>query len=169
MQSSENPYVALLVKLYRFLARRTESKFNAIVLHRLYMSRLNQATMSLSRIATYAKGKESQIVVIVGRVTNDSRFHDMTKMTICALKFTDTARARIEKAGGECLTFDQLAVRCPTGSNTLLLRGSKWNREAVKHFGAVGVPGSHVKPYGTKKQRKLHIARGRRNSKGFKT
>ncbi|PON98218.1 Ribosomal protein [Trema orientale] len=32
--------------------------------------------------------------------------------------FTETARARIEKAGGECLTFDQLALRAPLGQNT---------------------------------------------------
>lgn len=56
-------------------------------------------------------------------------------MTICALGFTSTARARITKAGGECLTFDQLALRAPTGSNTVLLRGPKNSREAVKHFG----------------------------------
>ena len=56
-------------------------------------------------------------------------------MTICALGFTATARARIEKAGGECLTFDQLALRAPTGSNVILLRGPKNAREAVKHFG----------------------------------
>lgn len=57
------------------------------------------------------------------------------KMTVCALRFTATARARIEKAGGECITFDQLAMRAPTGSNVILLRGPKSHREAVKHFG----------------------------------
>jgi hypothetical protein len=45
------------------------------------------------------------------------------------------------QAGGECLTFDQLALRAPTGSNTVLLRGPKNAREAVKHFGA---PGMHT-------------------------
>ena len=32
------------------------------------------------------------------------------------------------------------------GSNCLLLRANK-DREAKKHFGAAGVPGSHAKPY----------------------
>ena len=35
-------------------------------------------------------------------------------MRVCALKFTETARARIVKAGGECLTFDQLALQSPS-------------------------------------------------------
>jgi ribosomal protein L18E len=34
---------------------------------------------------------------------------EVPKLSIAALRFTATARARIEKAGGECLTIDELA------------------------------------------------------------
>lgn len=44
-------------------------------------------------------------------------------MQICALRFTESARARIVKAGGEVMTFDQLALRAPLGQNTVLLQG----------------------------------------------
>ena len=75
-------------------------------------------------------------IVVIGTITDDTRLLEVPeKLTIAALHFTATARARIEKAGGECLTLDQLALRAPTGSNTLLLRGPKNAREAVKHFG----------------------------------
>jgi large subunit ribosomal protein L18e len=30
------------------------------------------------------------------------------------------------QAGGEVLTFDELALRAPKGSNTVLIRGPKW-------------------------------------------
>ena len=90
-------------------------------------------------------------------------------MKVAALRFTETARARIEKAGGECLTFDQLALRAPLGQNTVLLRGPKNSREAVKHFGpAPGVPHSHSKPYVRSKGRKFERARGKRNSRGYR-
>ncbi len=63
------------------------------------------------------------------------------------MHFSETARARILKAGGECLTFDQLVLSNPKGSDTVLLRGSQ-DREAKKHFGrASGLPHSHTKPY----------------------
>ena len=54
------------------------------------------------------------------------------------------------QAGGEIVTFDQLALLAPTGSNTLLLRGPKNAREAVKHFGrAPGeVPHEHLNAWG---------------------
>lgn len=42
---------------------------------------------------------------------------------VCALRVTSGARARILKAGGEILTFDQLALKAPTGKNTVLLQG----------------------------------------------
>jgi len=166
---SNNVYLRLLVKLYRFLARRTNSKFNRIVLKRLFQSRINRPAMSLSRVARYAYGKEEKIVVLVGTITDDARYtSQLPKMTVCALRLTDGARARIVKAGGEVLTFDQLALRAPTGSNTLLLRGPKMAREAVKHFGAPGVPNSTTKPKVNSVGRKFERARGRRNSKGFK-
>ncbi|KAL0441206.1 UNVERIFIED_CONTAM: 60S ribosomal protein L18-2 [Sesamum radiatum] len=138
---SNDIYLKLLVKLYRFLVRRTSSRFNA----------------------------EDKIAVLVGSVTDDTSAHDIPALKVTALRFTETARARIEKAGGECLTFDQLALRAPLGQNTVLLRGSRKAREAVKHFGpAPGVPHSHTKPYVRAKGRKFERARGRRNSKGFR-
>ncbi|KAL0459706.1 UNVERIFIED_CONTAM: 60S ribosomal protein L18-2 [Sesamum latifolium] len=166
---SNDIYLKLLVKLYRFLVRRTGSRFNAVVLKRLFMSRVNRPPLSLSRLIKLMNGKEDKIAVLVGSVTDSIRVHEVPALKVTALRFTETARARIEKAGGECLTFDQLALRAPLGQNTVLLRGSRKAREAVKHFGpAPGVPHSHTKPYVRAKGRKFERARGRRNSKGFR-
>ena len=137
------------------------------------MSQLNRAPLSLSRLSRYMKGKEGKTAVVVGTVTNDSRLLDVPKLTVCALRFTEDARARIIKAGGECITFDQLALRSPKGANTVLLRGPKNARESVKHFGhrtSVNNPHTHdgVKPYVRSKGRKFERARGRRRSVGFK-
>ncbi|KAK0936545.1 hypothetical protein LTR48_002814 [Friedmanniomyces endolithicus] len=197
---SENPYLLLLVKLYRFLARRkvigtraassrsspttietttdpllilgTDSKFNNTIVRRLMSSRINKPPLSLSKIVGVTANKvsgpalEGKIRAVVGPVTDDNRLYEVPKMTICALRFTATARARIEKAGGECITFDQLAMRAPTGSNVILLRGPKNAREAVKHFGFG--PHTDKKPRIESKGRKFERARGRRRSRGFK-
>ncbi|CAI7623622.1 hypothetical protein N7455_000746 [Penicillium solitum] len=164
---SDNVYLKVLVKLYRFLARRTESNFNKAVLRRLFMSRINRPPVSLSRaVANISEAQKGKTVVVVGTVTDDNRLLTVPKLSIAALRFTATARARIEKAGGETLTLDQLALRAPTGANTLLLRGPKNAREAVKHFGFG--PHTDKKPYVGSKGRKFERARGRRRSKGFK-
>ncbi|MCJ1477879.1 hypothetical protein MMC13_006552 [Lambiella insularis] len=196
---SDNVYLKLLVKLYRFLAResipsqiilsfteagiyntdklchklgRTDSAFNKVILRRLFMSRINRPPVSISRLVSigahpkHPTTHEGKTVVVVGTITDDNRLLEVPKISVAALRFTATARARIEKAGGECLTLDQLALRAPTGSNTLLLRGPKNSREAVKHFGFG--PHKGKKPYVESKGRKFERARGRRRSKGFK-
>lgn len=100
------------------------------------MSRINRPPVSLSRaVANIGEAHKGKTVVVIGTVTDDNRLLTVPKLSIAALRFTATARARIEKAGGETLTLDQLALRAPTGANTLLLRGPKNAREAVKHFG----------------------------------
>ncbi|CCU77907.1 unnamed protein product [Blumeria hordei] len=164
---SDNVYIKLLVKLYRFLARRTDSSFNKVVLRRLFMSRINRPPVSISRIvANTSEHTNNKTIVVVGTVTDDNRLLTVPKLSIAALRFTSTARARILAAGGETLTLDQLALRAPTGSNTLLIRGPKNSREAVKHFGFG--PHKHKKPYVESKGRKFEKARGRRRSRGFK-
>ena len=75
-------------------------------------------------------GNADKIVVVVGTITNDLRIFEVPKMTICALRVTEKARDRILKAGGEIITFDQLALRAPTGKNTLLLQGEFTNKYA---------------------------------------
>lgn len=97
------------------------------------MSRINRPPMSLSRLVALSRPEKT--LVVIGTITDDTRLLTVPKLTVAALRFTATARTRIEKAGGECLTLDQLALRAPTGANTLLLRGPKNAREAVKHFG----------------------------------
>merc|ERR1719326_1224914 len=125
------------------MARRTESKFNKVVAKRLNFARRNKAPMSLSKLASLMEKKDGKIAVVVGPVTDDKRLLDVPKLSVCALRFTETARARITKAEGECITFDQLALRAPLGKGTVLLRGATKSRTAERYFGkAPGVPGS---------------------------
>ena len=92
-----------------------------------------------------SEGFSDKIAVAVCKVLDDERLLEIPKITVCALAFSNSARRRIEGAGGSCMTFDQLALKCPTGANTILLRGHR-RREALKHFGKPrGVPGGHAK------------------------
>ena len=68
--------------------------------------------------------------MLVGAVTDDVRVAEVPVLKVAALRFTETARARILKAGGECLTFDQLALRAPLGQNTVC----SWSLELLLPF-----------------------------------
>merc|ERR1712013_98736 len=134
---------------------------------RLFMSQSNRPPMSLARLVRKMKGQEEKLAVIVGTITDDSRIFAVPKLTVVALHVSEKARERILKAGGEILTFDQLALRAPTGKNTVLLQGRRTARRANRHFGAPGTPGSKVKPLVRSKGRKFERARGRRQSRGY--
>ncbi|KAF3939571.1 hypothetical protein ABW19_dt0200937 [Dactylella cylindrospora] len=160
----------MLMDIFFRISGRTESSFNKVVLRRLFMSKINRPPVSLSRIARLVGHEQTKsdgkTIVVVGTITDDNRLLEVPKITVAALRFTATARARIVAAGGEAITLDQLALRAPTGAHTLLLRGPKNSREAVKHFGFG--PHKHKKPYVQSKGRKFERARGRRRSRGFK-
>merc|ERR1712087_503318 len=66
---------------YRFLARRTNSKFNKIVLKRLFMSKTNRPPLALSKLARLMKkgGRDGKTAVIVGTITDDKRIHKIPK------------------------------------------------------------------------------------------
>merc|ERR1719436_103653 len=114
-------------------------------------------------------GKDGKIACVVGTVTDDKRVFDVPKISVCALRFTEAARARITKTGGECITFDKLAMRAPLGKGTVLLRGPTKAREAERYFGrAPGVPGTHTKQRVRSKGRKFEKARGKRKSRAYK-
>merc|ERR1739848_447699 len=71
---SQDIYLAQLVKLYKFLARRTDAKANNIILRRLCMSQINRPPMSLARLIRKMKGDRAEkIAVVVGTITNDLR------------------------------------------------------------------------------------------------
>ncbi|XP_078392679.1 large ribosomal subunit protein eL18 [Cetorhinus maximus] len=103
------------------------------------MSRTNRPPLSLARLIRKMKmpGREGKTAVVVGSITDDVRIFDIPKLKVCALRVTDVARHRILKAGGQIMTFDQLALASPKGQGTVLLSGRISAREA----GSSSVPG----------------------------
>ncbi|KAK7831833.1 hypothetical protein U0070_016463 [Myodes glareolus] len=131
---SQDIYLRLLVKLYRFLARRTNFTFNQMKL----------------------PGRENKTAVVVGTVTDYVRILEVAKLKVCALRVSSRAGNRILKAGGKILTFDQLALESFKGRDTVLLSGPRKGREVYRHFGkAPGTPHSHTKPYVRSKGQKF--------------
>ena len=149
-----NAYMKILVRIYSFLARRTNSSFAKVIKHRLCLSRVNRPVVSTSKLAKAMRNRgQDEIAVCVNTVTLDTRA-PVPKMNVCALRFTRPAYAAITAAGGQCLRFDQLALKAPTGRKTVLLRGKRNVREALKHFGKPCARKHATKEYVGKKSRR---------------
>ncbi|XP_008053791.1 60S ribosomal protein L18-like [Carlito syrichta] len=168
---SQDIYLRLLFKLYRFLARRTNSTFNQVVLKRLFMSCSNWPPLSLFRMIRKMKfpGRENKTAVVVGTITDNMRVQEVPKLKVCALCVSSWACSRILKAGSKILTFDQLALGSPKGHGTILLPGPHKGQEVYRHFGkTLGTLHSHTKPYVHSKGQKFKHARDRWTSRGYK-
>uniref|UniRef100_A0A8C5K981 Large ribosomal subunit protein uL15/eL18 domain-containing protein n=1 Tax=Jaculus jaculus TaxID=51337 RepID=A0A8C5K981_JACJA len=168
---SQDIYLWLLVKLYRFLARQTNSTFNQVVLKRLFMSRTNRPPLSLSQMIRKMKhpGRENKTAVVVGTVTDDVHVLEVPKLKVCVLRVSSQARSHILKASGKILTFDQLALESPKGRGNVLQSGPRKGREVYRHFGkAPGTPHGHTKPYVHSKGQKFEHARGQCASRSYK-
>lgn len=103
-------------QLFKFLSRRTDSSFCKTILRRLVASRTMRPPVSLSKMIRHLGDKQGRTVVVVGTVTDDMRTLEVPKLEIAALRFTEAARARITKAGGSCMTIDELIMKSPSGT-----------------------------------------------------
>ncbi|CAO2593521.1 60S ribosomal protein L18 [Lemmus lemmus] len=146
---SQNIYLWLLVKLYRFLARLTNSTFNQVMLKSLFMSRTNRPPLSLSRMIRKIKlpGRENMAAVVVGTITDDVRILEVPKLKVCALRMSSPAQSHILKAGD--VTHLRLpGLEPPKGCNTVLL-STPWKDLVVYLVAFWQGPRNHTQPYQT--------------------
>lgn len=91
--------------------------------------------ISLKRLAEAQAENKGKIIAVPATVTEDARVWEVPNMTVCALKFTETARARIVGAGGSCITFDQLAQQDPYSENVVVVKGDPLKRFSQRFMG----------------------------------
>lgn len=73
--------------------------------------------VNLIRIEKYAKPKET--IVVPGVVLGSGK---ITKhLTIAALRFSASAKEKIEKSGGKCLTIEELFEKNPQGKGIRII------------------------------------------------
>ena len=74
-------------------------------------------TVNVYRLEKFAKPKDT--IVVPGSVLGHG---EITKaVTVAALRFSDDARKKIEKAGGKCLTIKGLSEKDPKGSRVRIM------------------------------------------------
>uniref|UniRef100_A0A2K5S9T2 Large ribosomal subunit protein uL15/eL18 domain-containing protein n=1 Tax=Cebus imitator TaxID=2715852 RepID=A0A2K5S9T2_CEBIM len=98
---SHDMYLRLVVKLDRFLARRTNSTFNQVVLKRLFMSCTNRPPLSLSRMIQKMKlpGRENKTAVVVGTITDEVQVQEAPKLKVWPRGVPAFLRARQRPTG----------------------------------------------------------------------
>ncbi len=94
-----------------------KATFWRAVLKRVSRPRSRKINVNLSRISQYGKG--DKIIVVPGKVLGSGRVEK--KLRIAALGFSQTARIKVEQAGGECLTLTSLIEDKIKGKDVMII------------------------------------------------
>ena len=110
----------VFVREYNKLNKKSKTENAAIwkdVANRLGRSNRRTAEVNLSDIARYANADET--VLVPGKVLSNG---DLTeKVNVAAFKFSQKAQEKIESAGGECVSIDDIMESNPKGSNIRIM------------------------------------------------
>ena len=109
-----------LIELINKLYEQSRSEDAAIwrdVAQRLERSNRRTAEVNLSDISRHAEAGET--VLVPGKVLSNGDLEN--KVDVVALKFSAKAQEKIESAGGECISIDEIMESNPKGSNIRIM------------------------------------------------
>lgn len=112
-----NPTLMALIGELKKAAREHEAPVWRDLANRLARPRRNWSQVNLSRLERHA-GK-GEVVVVPGKLLASG---DLTKaVRVAAFQASESARAKVEAAGGEVVEIRQLMAENPTGSGVRMM------------------------------------------------
>jgi len=112
-----NVYLRVLMRRLRKAYRMNGAKIWRAVAKLLDKPRRKRVAVNLSRINRYTEPND--IVVVPGKVLGTGIIDH--PVTVAAIKFSESAKEKIEKVGGKCITIDDLLKEHPDGSNIKII------------------------------------------------
>ena len=109
-----------LIELIDKLKKKSKSEDAAIwkdVADRLGRSNRRTSEVNLSDINRHAEADET--ILVPGKVLSNGELDK--KVNVVALKFSAKAQEKIESAGGECISIDEIIETNPKGSNIRII------------------------------------------------
>ncbi len=114
---ADNPQLTNLIRFLRKAARENDAKIWDAVADALSKPRRRRASVNLSRINRHTE--KNHLVAVAGKVLGSGTIDH--PLTVAAFVFSATAKEKIKKAKGKCLTFPDLIKRHPKGSNVKIV------------------------------------------------
>ncbi len=112
-----NPNLVKIIELLFKASAENRAKIWKDIAERLARPKRLYSEVNVSKIERYAK--EGETVIVPGKVLGGG---NITKaVTVVALSFSESAKRKIEYAGGKCLTIPQLIELNPKGSGVRIM------------------------------------------------
>lgn len=112
-----NPNTQNLIKILKKQSNEKKVEIWKDIAERLSKPKRIHPSVNISKLDRYlSKGDTS---IIPGKVLGDGT---ITKpITVSAIKFSKTAKSKIEQAGGKCITYTELIAKNPKGSKIKIM------------------------------------------------
>jgi len=112
-----NPNLVKLIDELLVASAKNEAKVWKDIAERIAKPRRLYAEVNVSKIERYAKDNET--IIVPGKVLGSGKINK--KVVVAALSFSESAKRKIEDAGGKCLTITQLLEENPKGSGVRIM------------------------------------------------
>jgi len=112
-----NPQLLELIRFLKKKAVENKAEIWRDIAERLAVSRRRRVAVNISRINRYTE--KGDVVVVPGKVLGAGKLEH--KVTVAAFSFSETAKNKILKARGKCLTIQDLVKKNPKGSNVKII------------------------------------------------
>ncbi|MEM2989384.1 MAG: 50S ribosomal protein L18e [Candidatus Bathyarchaeia archaeon] len=113
----KSPEIEELVSFLRRKSKENEAPIWGDIAERLSKPRRNIAAVNLSRIGRCSANGET--ILVPGKILGAGSLDHEVK--VAALRFSESARRKIERAGGKCLSIPELVNENPRGSGVKIL------------------------------------------------
>ncbi|MBC7081520.1 MAG: 50S ribosomal protein L18e [Thermoplasmatales archaeon] len=113
-----NPQLIKTINMLREVARRNNSRIWEVIARKLEKPSKNFAEVNVGKIVKNLR--EGEVAIVPGKVLG---LGDAGKIEVAALKFSKSAKKKIEEAGGKCYSLVEIAEKNPEGSNVRILGG----------------------------------------------
>ncbi|MGQ9538124.1 MAG: 50S ribosomal protein L18e [Candidatus Bathycorpusculaceae bacterium] len=112
-----NPELRELISFLKRQSREHEAEIWKAVAERLSSSRRKRIAVNISRLNRNTK--KNEIITVPGKVLGAGELDH--PITVAAFAFSETAKGKIKKAKGKCLSLFELVKKNPKGSNVKII------------------------------------------------
>ncbi len=113
----KSPEIEELISFLRKKSKENGAPIWGDIADRLSKPRRNIPAVNLSRIRRYSANGET--ILVPGKLLGAGSLEHGVR--VAALRFSESARRKIERVGGKCLSIPELVNENPTGSGIKIL------------------------------------------------
>lgn len=116
-ENAENPQLVNLIRYLRKAARENDARIWKSIAKSLSKPRSQRIAINLSHINR--NSTKDEVIAVPGKVLGAGKLNH--PVVVVAFAFSNTAKDKIQKSKGKCLTFSGLVEKNPRGSNVKIV------------------------------------------------